>query len=91
MEYGIKYFISAVSCFSLFSFGNSEESNPVIIKIEIGGKQREYILYLPANLPANSPLVYVIHGYTENAQNMMNTTAFNESREVWDFFKKILR
>jgi poly(3-hydroxybutyrate) depolymerase len=88
MEYGLKYFISAVLCFCLFSFGTNEESNPVKRKIEIGGKQREYIFYLPANLPENSPLVFVIHGYTDNAQNMMNTTAFNASREVWDFFKK---
>jgi len=74
---GLKYFISVVLCFCLLSFGTKEGSKPIIEKVKIGGKQREYILYLPANLPLNSPLVFVIHGYTDNALNMMNTTGFN--------------
>jgi len=72
-----KYFISVLLCFCLFSFGTKKESNPVKGKIKIGRAQREYILYLPAKLPENSPLVFVIHGYTDNAENMMNTTGFN--------------
>ena len=74
---GLKYFISVVLFFCLLSFGAKAENNTIRGKIKIGGKQREYILYLPANLPLNSPLVFVIHGYTDNALNMMNTTGFN--------------
>ncbi len=73
----LKYFIAVVLCFSILPFGSKEGSSTVKGKIKIGGKQREYILYLPSNLPENSPLVFVIHGYTDNAQNMMKTTGFN--------------
>lgn len=29
---------------------------------------RDYILYKPVNLPANAPLVFVLHGYTSSAE-----------------------
>jgi polyhydroxybutyrate depolymerase len=74
---GLKYFISVAFCFCLFSFGSQKGSNLVKGKIKVGGKQREYILHIPAKLPENSPLVFVIHGYTDNAENMMNATGFN--------------
>jgi polyhydroxybutyrate depolymerase len=74
---GLKYFISVAFCFCLFSFGSQKGSNLVKGKIKVGGKQREYILHIPAKLPENSPLLFVIHGYTDNAENMMNTTGFN--------------
>jgi len=73
----LPYLLSVVLCFCLLSIGAKEGYDTARGKIKIGGKQREYILYLPANLPKNSPLVFVIHGYTDNAENMMNTTGFN--------------
>jgi polyhydroxybutyrate depolymerase len=73
----LNYFLAVVFCICLISIGAKEKSNTIQGKIKIGGKQREYILYLPANLSENSPLVFVIHGYTDNAQNMMKTTGFN--------------
>jgi polyhydroxybutyrate depolymerase len=73
----IKYLLTVVLWFCLLSFGAKAGSNTVRGKIKIEDKQREYIVYLPAKLPENSPLVFVIHGYTDNAQNMMNSTGFN--------------
>jgi len=45
--------------------------------IEVDGRSREFILYLPDSLPDSSPLVFVIHGFTDNAENMMNSTRMN--------------
>ncbi len=43
------------------------------------GVTREYILHKPDNLPANAPLVFILHGYTGNNEGMvrygMNTIA----------------
>ena len=41
------------------------------------GITRQYILYLPDNLPENAPLVFVLHGYTSNAQGIMAYTDMN--------------
>ncbi len=46
-------------------------------EIQVDGRNREYILYLPDSLPADAPLVFVIHGFTDNASNMMNLTKMN--------------
>ncbi|MBB78402.1 MAG: hypothetical protein CL844_05315 [Crocinitomicaceae bacterium] len=39
--------------------------------------QREYYLHIPNNLPANSPIVYVLHGWGGNGYSIMSTSAFN--------------
>ena len=36
--------------------------------IEHGGQEREYILYKPENLPANAPLLLVLHGRGQTNQ-----------------------
>jgi len=36
--------------------------------IEHGGQEREYILYEPENLPANAPLLFVLHGRGQTNQ-----------------------
>ena len=41
------------------------------------GVTRQYILYLPDNLPENAPLVFVLHGHGMNAVNMMNYVDMN--------------
>jgi len=41
------------------------------------GLTRQYILYLPDNLPENAPLVFVLHGYTGTAFQMMNYVNMN--------------
>ncbi|MCJ7570273.1 MAG: prolyl oligopeptidase family serine peptidase [Candidatus Thermoplasmatota archaeon] len=41
------------------------------------GLTRQYLLYLPDDLPENAPLVFVLHGYTMNAVDMMNYVGMN--------------
>ncbi len=42
-----------------------------------GGLTREYILYKPANLPINAPLVFVFHGYGGDGQTIMSYSNMN--------------
>ena len=39
--------------------------------------QREFYFHIPNNLPANSPIVYVLHGWGGSGSSIMSTTAFN--------------
>ncbi|MEC7863729.1 MAG: PHB depolymerase family esterase [Bacteroidota bacterium] len=39
--------------------------------------QREFYLHIPNNLPTNSPIVYVFHGWGGSGSSIMSTTAFN--------------
>ena len=39
------------------------------LTFEHGGMTRQFMLYLPTNLLADVPLVFVLHGYTGSAQN----------------------
>ena len=39
--------------------------------------QREFYFHSPNNLPANSPIVYVLHGWGGSGSSIMSTTAFN--------------
>jgi polyhydroxybutyrate depolymerase len=41
------------------------------------GVDRTYILYRPANLPENAPLVFALHGYTGNAPLLMACSGTN--------------
>ena len=47
-------------------------------QIKVDDLQREFIIYLPKNLPKNAPLVFVFHGYTDNAKNVMTYFGMNE-------------
>lgn len=42
------------------------------------GLTRQYLLYLPDDLPNNAPLVFVLHGYTMNALQMMEYVDMNQ-------------
>jgi len=57
---------------------DTENKHGVIhASINIDDKNREYILYLPKDLPNNAPLVFVCHGYTGNAEGMMKESRMN--------------
>jgi polyhydroxybutyrate depolymerase len=45
--------------------------------INVDGRQRCYYLYVPAKLPKNAPLVFVFHGYTGKAKDIMNEFGMN--------------
>ena len=34
-------------------------------------EERRYLLHLPKNLPENAPLIFLIHGYREDARAFM--------------------
>ena len=42
-----------------------------------GKELREYYYYEPSTAPDNCPLVFVFHGYTGDAEGMINFTGFN--------------
>ena len=47
-------------------------------KITVDGVQRTYLLYIPMHLSKGAPLVFVIHGFTDNARNIMHYTRMND-------------
>lgn len=49
------------------------------------GLNRDYIYYEPSGLPDESPLVFVAHGYSSSAQNIMNYSGFNALANQYDF------
>ena len=60
---------------------NSLSSSIMVIEygqISSGGFQRDYIYFKPSSAPENCPLVFVCHGYTGTAQNIMNYSHYND-------------
>ena len=53
--------------------------------IEDQGLTRSYYIYLPNDLPANAPLVFILHGYGGNAQSYVNNSSlkFKELAEEY--------
>ena len=60
---------------------NSLSSSVMVIEygeIYSGGFQRDYIYFKPSSAPENCPLVFVCHGYTGTAQDIMNYSHYND-------------
>ncbi|MEK1908459.1 MAG: PHB depolymerase family esterase [Pseudomonas sp.] len=49
-------------------------------RIELGGLQRDYAFYLPAKLPANAPLLFVLHGSLQTIEDMRTFTGYQFER-----------
>jgi len=49
------------------------------------GVNRQYILYLPDDLPDQAPLVFALHGYGGNSSFMMNKSGMNEVADKGKF------
>jgi polyhydroxybutyrate depolymerase len=74
-----RFFILIMVCLWLASCNNLPVKNTLIKQtIEVDGKNREYILYLPGKLPLKSPLLIAIHGYTDNDSSFMQHTSLNK-------------
>jgi len=43
-----------------------------------GNLYRDYILYLPDNIPEDAPLVFMLHGYSGSANGIMNYCGMNQ-------------
>ena len=59
-------------------------ANGVKTTYNINGVERQFILYKPSNLPANAPLVFVLHGYTQTAELFYNI-GFNQIADTAKF------
>ena len=46
---------------------------------------REFYLHVPTDLPENSPIIYVFHGWGGNGFGIMNQTAFNDLSDENNF------
>lgn len=45
-------------------------------ELRAGDRERTYSYYLPANLPPNSPLLFVLHGSTQTGEEMRKFTGY---------------
>lgn len=54
-------------------------------KMTYEGAERSYIYFAPSTLPKDAPLVVALHGFTSNAENIMNYSAFNKIAEEEQF------
>jgi len=61
----VRFLLGFMLC---IAFGAEAQNNePKHTEMEFDGIEREYILYLPEDLPNNAPLVMVFHGYSGSA------------------------
>jgi polyhydroxybutyrate depolymerase len=44
--------------------------------IRVGDLDRTYLYYVPANLPRNAPLLFALHGYTQDAEGLRGWTGY---------------
>jgi len=63
---------------------DTENTNDKYFTFEYDNLTRKYRFYKPDNLPANAPLVFVLHGYTQNADWSYNL-GFNEIADTAGF------
>lgn len=76
-------FVGQASCIKFRP--DVDADNLLAETIVVDGRAREYQLYLPSGLSDHAPLVLVLHGYTDNAKNMMHCTRFNELADKHKF------
>ena len=56
-----------------------------IYSFDWNGTEREYLLHVPFDLPAGSPLLFCLHGLSGNMEDMRLTTEFNELADEHGF------
>ena len=44
--------------------------------IHVGNLDRTYLYYVPANLPRNAPLLFALHGWTQDAEGLRGWTGY---------------
>ncbi|HAP59482.1 MAG TPA: esterase, partial [Cytophagales bacterium] len=75
----MRYLIFLLVCVTVGAYGH--ETNTFTHK----GKERTYYLHLPEDLSPNAPLVFVLHGYTSNAENIMNYSGMLQEADKQGF------
>ena len=64
---------------------NIVTSQPVLEEFYYGDVDRQYYLYIPTTIEPESPLVFVFHGFTSSAENIMEYSGMNEIAETNGF------
>jgi len=59
----------------IFWFG---QASPQTHTFFINDQTRQYYLHVPDSLPANAPLIYVLHGYSGSAQSIRNYSGMDQ-------------
>lgn len=60
------------------------DDNSTYLKFNYNGIERKYLLYKPSNLPANAPLVFVLHSFLRSAASFYNI-GFNQVADTAKF------
>ena len=58
------------------------------ISFEHEGNERQYLYYEPTNLNENMPLVFVMHGFTGDADSMRDYSGMNEIADQYGLDRK---
>ncbi|MDA8859195.1 T9SS type A sorting domain-containing protein [Flavobacteriaceae bacterium] len=87
---GVTYYIAWDSFWSnsSFDFQIIESDTPpasTYTSFEHHGIDRDYIYYEPEGLEENSPLVFVMHGYSGDAENISNYSNMNDIADEYGF------
>lgn len=84
---GAEMFIALVAIFSGGCVGVSPLTKKPALSavlqsdtIQVGALNRSYSFYVPQNLPANAPLVFVLHGSMQTAQEIRVSTGYGFER-----------
>ena len=67
----MKKLLIILICFPILIFGQQS------FNFQHDGLDREYIYYAPNNLALDAPLVFVAHGFTQSAQEIMSFSGMN--------------
>ncbi|MFM9052751.1 MAG: PHB depolymerase family esterase [Bacteroidota bacterium] len=78
---------SLLAYFFVFSLFITRSSAQVGGSFVFDGINRSYIVYAPGSyVPGSSlPLVFVLHGFTQSAQNIMDVSGFNQVADTGNF------
>ena len=84
MRFKFYAFIIAIIATAIFSV---EIRAQVSGSISFGGQNRGYVLYYPSSAASGSslPVVFVLHGFTQTAENIRDITGFNNIAETGPF------
>jgi polyhydroxybutyrate depolymerase len=71
-------------CFLAFIF-ETYTADAQYLTFSHGGLNRQYLYYAPPGLPANSPLIVVMHGYSDDATAIQNYSGMNLIADAYGF------
>jgi len=81
----VKFKLTFFSFFSLINIIWAQAEYHTINVGGIGGISREYYLYVPDEVDLNTPLIFVLHGYSGSASGIMDYSEFNDLAEEHNF------